>query len=452
MSKYLNLGNELFNLLDQRFCDGDGRLCRNVDCGKGIILDSRSQFDEIGDFAQYIYLLGVEVESDHMKSWAKNQVSLVIKDFQADDGSIRTAHSSILFNDRFRSLIRIGDIFWGLAELYSLSHEQFVRQSFDRLIDSVEKNFLIDGLPSYGNVYIFDKSFSLPICEPMTSGYITESALVMFEATGDFKYLSLSQQIVDRWMQTLDPQWATFFRFTKPSRGTISYAVLDQQFKLRGRPGLQVSTQTKGDVYLNFAVLRLWEITGESRYLKHLYRWHEFVRAHLLDKDGKFKNFFDKKTKRSYDVKLEYNHSIIELLIALAHKTKDQRFLELAAASLKGWLKSSREFLLNANQPSDGHFELDPNLDITINLLKMNDITKDRFWLEESRSSFDRIIDAFGAPYGYYERIGRKGETYKNTDTKYLGLLIKGFLCFHYSEIGRFQLDDNVIRNLSSDR
>ena len=451
---FLKIANFVVDCL-YRYCRADGLLCAVGDCGTGKRLGNHLCIDELGDFAQYVSILGRITGNDDYLRWALDQAVRGLSVSQASDGLIyhdkRSAQKAI----KFFPLIRYGDTFWGLSEMFRVQREEGLKEAFDRLIGGTFKFCLVDGLPSYGCFFIGKKAITLPIAEVMTSGYLAESAVNMYLWTTQANYLDLAENIIERWLAIQSFQLhSMFLRYCRTDWLWIPKGIFDLQFRLRGRPGMNETILVKGDTYLIFSILALYRATGEKKLERAVIRWKEAVARRAVTPDGRFFNSVNLKNNKKYSVNLEENHSVIEAMIDIAVDLEDEESLELAEKACEAWLSKADRHMLIPNSDDEPFVRLDPLMDFSVNLLKLSELTRKGNFREKAFEVFNSALKHFRLPYGFSEAIHK--DTLEPTSwlakTKFLGLLIKGLLIFHFVSNGETILSKLESRLLASDR
>jgi len=430
-------------------------LCAVGDCGAGKKVGNHLCIDELGDFAQYVSILGRITGNDDYLRWALDQALRGLSVSQASDGLIYHDKGSAQKAIKFFPLIRYGDTFWGLSEMYRVQREEGLKEAFDRLIGGTFKFCLVNGLPSYGCFFIGKKAITLPIAEVMTSGYLAESAVNMYLLTRQDNYLDLAKRITEKWLATQSFKvHSMFLRHCRTDWPWISKGIFDLQFRLRGRPGMNETILVKGDTYLIFSILALYRASSDRKLARAVIRWREAVATRATTPDGRFFNSINLKNNKKYSVRLEENHSIIEAMIDIAVDFNDEESLKLAERACDSWLSRADRNMLIPNSDDEPFVRLDPLLDFSVNLLKLSELNRRENFRERAFEIFNSALKHFRLPYGFSEAIHKDTLSPASSlvKTKFLGLLIKGLLIFHFVNKGGTILSKLENRLLASDR
>lgn len=438
-----------------QYCRSDGLLCAVGNCRNGTIISDDLCVDELGDYAQYVSLLGTAVGNAEYSSWALDQTLRGFSVSQGSDGLVYRDKASARQRIRVFPLIRYGDTFWGLAEMYRLHKEERIKEAYENLISSALKFCLVDGIPSYGCIFIGDKAVSFPIAEVMTSGYITESALNMYVLTKEDTYLAIAKHITRRWLETKPfKDHSLFLRHCKRRWQKTLWSLLDLQFRLRRRPGMNETILVKGDTYLIFSLLSLNRISGDDSVRRAIIQWKDAVTKRATSPDGRFFNSINLSTNKKSWLRLEQNHSIIEALLDIAVDLCDEESLEFAERACSSWLSKADHNMLIPNDDEKPFVDLDPLLDFSVNLLKLAELNRKEKFRESAFQILESAIKYFKLPFGFSERI--RLDTLKPVSsivkTKFLGLFIKVLLVFEMVRRGEQIMSKFENRLLASDR
>jgi len=451
----LQKASEIVDLFQVRYCRSDGLLGRKANCIKGQLVDASGLVDEIGDYCQYTIQLGVETVTQSYIDWGLNQVVQSMAAFQQEDGLVYNRDNQGKRARDFFPTIRMGDTFWGLQETYRLTGDQKTRGAFDRLSDRILRGGLCCGAPSYGIYRLGSHYFPLPIAEPMTSGYLGESLVEMYNTTGEEAYLQSAREILNSWQPRVGKERSVvFLRKTAGGGNRVLNWVIDRQFKLRGRPGLNSNILTKGDVFLLFAWLALYRVDRDPEIARHLSAWVDYIGSTMSTDDGRFFNHYDLRSGKRSSVKLEENHSVIELLIDISVELGNEQALDVARRCALAWYGRRSKAGLIANVDDENWAEIDPFLDLLVNTAKMGELFGESSLGELFEEGIFSLIQNFGVEYGYVHRTRLDGSGPVNGDIelKYMGLMVKGLILAHAVQQGISLFDTRQMRLLATDR
>lgn len=455
MTNMLKKASEIIELFITYYCRPDGLLGRKANCLSGILVDKSSLVDEIGDYCQYSIYLGKEIKSQNYTDWGINQVLKSIKLFQNYDGLFYNQDFSSKKKLNFYPTVRMGDTFWGLQETFRLTQNIDVKRAFDKFTQKILNDGLYDSVPSYGIVTIGKHSYPLPFAEPMSSGYLGEALLEMYKTTGSVQYLDSASEILYSWSPHLiENETMIFLRKTIGQNSPFLKWLIDKQFKIRGRPGLYSNILTKGDVFLLFAWLALYRINKDPTIEKLLLNWVTYIQVSMTTHDGRFFNHYDIYTKNKFSVKLEENHSIIELLIDISIILKNEKALDLAMRCALSWYNNRSKIGLVSNKDSDYWAEIDPFLDLLINIAKIRELSGYTYLDEKFEEGINSLLKYFKIEYGYAQKVKLDGSGPVNgeMELKYMGLLIKGLIIANAFQNRVSLFKNRNMRLLSTDR
>jgi len=451
----INKASELADLLRSRYCRIDGLLGRKADCISGKLEDPSGLVDEIGDYCQYVIMLGERLGDASMRSWGLEQVLGNMRTFQARDGLIYNRDNYKPRRIDFFSTIRMGDAYWGLQEVYRVTGDQKVKESFDKLISCILSRGSYDGAPAYGIIRLGKRYMPLPIAEPMSSGYIGESLVEMYNTCGEENYIESAKTILNAWKVTRNKSNSiVFLRKSAGQNNRFMSFLIDKQFKYRGRPGINVNILTKGDVFLLFAWLALYRVNNDGEIKAVLLDWVEYVENLMCADDGRFYNHYDVKTGERNSIKLEENHSIIELLIDISYELGSERAFHLAKHCALAWYGRRSRVGLIANNDIDDWAEIDPMLDLMINFVKLSELSGDEKLFQIAFDGSVALLKYFSAEHGYVHRtrLDGSGPVDGCVELKYLGLLIKGLLLMDSAGRGDKLMGSRAMHLLATDR
>lgn len=211
----------------------------------------------------------------------------------------------------------------------------------------------------------------------------------------------------------------------------------------------------KGDTYLIFALLALYRLEKTSWAKEMVIRWCNSLEKYLLDEDGGFFNYWSSQTGERATIELCYNHSVIETLLDIYYDLKYVKALEMAEKCAYYWLRLQNNLGLFPDTAQKDLANLDPQLDFSINLLKLSELTGKEIYEKIAMSNFLALLTYHKLPYGFAQSVRFNSGKPVNSvvETKYLGLLIKGFLIWRYKfELNRSLFEDRMLRRLTSDR
>lgn len=442
----------LADLLVSAYTPPGGLLARRVDAREGRILNPGALVDELGDYAQYVWVLGRRTGRADLCAWALEQAHLAGRLHQRDCGLILRRPTAAGRAVEFFNALEIGDTLWGLTELAALSGDETVARIRDRLVEGIWRLGLTGGQVAYGVLFRGrSRLAALPITEPMTAGYVGES-LVNMHLDGKHPLdLTRASALLLPWLRT--PSFECHGLFTRWVTAPLPglKAGLDLQFRLRGHHGLGICKLVKGDTYLAMALLALQRVSPEERIRQGLGRWFQAL-AGLRLPDGRFANYLDPATGRRWWVRLGENHSVIEALIDLHVDLGLEGALDWAAACAEAWLARRTPAGLVPEEDGSGRAFLDPQTDLSVDLFKLAELTGRAAYAEAAGRILEAVWSRHRLPRGLSQSADDRTPQPGEVETKFLGLALKGLLVRDAFERGERLLGESSLRRLCSDR
>jgi hypothetical protein len=440
---------QLTEVLRTRFCGRNGLLGAAADCGRGELASRRALVDELGDYVPYIAYLSRLTGDPRHATWAIHQAREATRLFQSRAGLVQVPGNT----DRregeptplFFNVIASGDTFWGLALLQRLYGDPILGERFESLCRATIELCSSRGFVNYGVVVAGPLKLKIPLSEPMGCGYIAESMLHVYQGSKETQYLDWARGLLEPWLATASyRQYGLFTRQVTTGLPGLA-ALLDLQFRARRHHDLRTTRLVKGDVNLIFALLALLRVAPDDDLKRAVLSWKRSVLDRLAGPGGSFFNHWKPGSPRGWDVSLGENHSVLEVMIDIAHDLGDAEALERAGACAGFWLAHRTSEGLIPLQPRGRYAELDPQVDFAIDLLKLAELTSDAALKEDGLEIFAAIRRFFALPHGYAQRVTL--DTLEPTSgriaTKFLGLLVKGFSLEHLAASGRSLLSED---------
>ena len=161
--------------------------------------------------------------------------------------------------------------------------------------------------------------------------------------------------------------------------------------------------------------------------------WRAAIDAWFRTPSGDFLAYGGAADRRAADVRLTFNHSIIEWDIEAFTVTGRRAYLDQAGQLARRWLDRQTGrglFPEGPEEPWRGRSLLDAQVDLSVNLLKLSELSGDPAWERAARTNFDAVRRDFRLPLGYaWEVDSGTGQIREPVvEVKYLGLLLKGYL------------------------
>lgn len=435
MSSYLIEANRLFDLITNRYCDTDKMLFTRIDSDTGEVVDTNILVSDFGDYIQNFYLLGKILNQPEICHWSSEHLVKASHHYQSQQGYFFTKNSSkTLF------IYENADTFEGLSTFFSLSNDNRVKEIILRFVKGIKLSMDSKGLIGH----IIKPLFASPVSRSDYTGNFIEELVLLSQELKDREYFELAQKLLKPWIESnhykktgLIPNWQLRSSFLSIP---INF-ILD---KVVGRNPLRRSSIVKFNSNVMSGVLQLYlspfsSPTEKQEYKKILYNWTENIEK-KLGRNGFYYGTFDDTTQKAsnYSRPLPDNHHILAMYADLYYYFKDQSFLEMLTKSVDKWLEFQHsETGLFPENPLDQTGEngqrsiMDSNLDLSIVILKLYQLTGHKKYLDASQRCIDGMIRLMKRDYGYIEMVKTEsGEVFIHSRNfvKYLSLFIKGLI------------------------
>jgi len=422
-----------------------------IDSRSGAVLDARPLADELGDFAQYAWVLGGLLGDPGLQAqalgWGRTVAAAVDADGLLDARQLRRA------GPRFCSSLAACDALWGLVELTRVTGDEVIAAATEAWLDGLWKHAVVDGRPVYGVARLGPARIRVPLTTPMLAGYFAESMVELARRPNAGRFLPRAEQMVHAAVNGGGPP--SHLRDPTSAIARALMPLFDLAFTWRGRPASRCSELVKGDVYLLFAVLACWRTTGDVRLRDVASQWTGWIVSTMRADDHRFWNQRNPRSGRRAGRRLQHNHSVIELLLDVAHDFDDGDALESAASAAHAWLNTRGATGLVPDTDGSPDALLDPHVDLAVNLLKLWRLTDDRAWRQRFEELRDAIERCFVQPRGLAWRVNAtNGEVLDaRIESKFLGLFLKLPILQELVLVqGRHPLADRDVRKLATDR
>jgi hypothetical protein len=476
MSDGLAQARTIAGLLQKRYCGPLGLLARKVDAARGRIVDPRPAISDLGDYVQYVFLLGQATGDEVLCAWSREQVRRTVELAQGNDGLVRVfaAETGIpgrLLRAAF-SALPATDALWGIAEIARLTDDPDMHCALQRFARGVLR-FACGRyrLPVYAMWRVGARTLKLPISNPMLAGMWIESLVVM-RPCGMASDVSFEAPAEDRrthppdgdvaWAVEMARGFAEHQAFARaglfPLRCATSpwgdrlLPVIDMLFRLRGRPPSGSTVMSKGSAHLVFGLLAVYRLTGEAWLRDVLERWKRTVLGTFRVPDGRFAEYWSG-VGPPREVTLAGNNTVIEALLDLAYDLSDEEALSAVEAAAHAWLVRRGRVGAIPNRDG-GPALLDAHVDLAVNLLKLAELTRQTRWLEAADWLETQVLARYAVPFGLAwcvdSTTGRILESV--IETKFLGLFLKIPLLRAALARGERIFADVSLRRLATDR
>jgi hypothetical protein len=439
----------LVDLLTHRYAP-DGIPIERVDCRSGEIIRDRFLLDELGDFLPNVAAAGVILSRPDALDWA---VALVGRTRARRFRRAGLFEPFAFHRRRWRRLRSLGlaypywnlDTLTGLVALYEIlervgraSEAASLAGDIGEVLRSLLGPGRREGRLRYG--FLPGTGFTLPFSSPQLTGYVAEELVRWGRLTGADWAIEAAAALL-----RAECESASFSArgvFQAEVHG-LAAPLLRAALGLVGKPHFATPLLMKDNTLPAFALLALAEAgpAYASWALPVADRWREAVEAAFRDPSGHFARYAGRASGPAPSIRLTHNHSMIEWDIEAFLRTGARRHLDRAIEQAHRWLglQTARGcFPESPEAPWNRRSLLDAQVDLSVNLLKLGELTDDATWTRAATANLAAIRRDFRLPVGYaWEVDSQTGEVREATiEVKYLGLLVKGFLAFHVASVG----------------
>ena len=439
------------DLLTARYAP-EGVPIERADCATGAIVSDRFILDELGDFLQNVAAVTLLLGHPEPLEWA---VGLVGRTAGARFRRGGLFEPFAFHRRRWRRGLGLGLAYpyWNLDTLTGLVALYEVLQVAGRAGDAGRVRAEIEGflqaLLAHGTRaghlrYAFDPrtGCTLPLTSPQLTGYVAEELVRFAHLAGEHRYLDAAAALLRAECDT--PGFRRHGLFCAAVWGPLA-PLLRPGLRLLGKRHFFQPMLTKDNTLPAFALLALIAARpDETAWAREAVEtWRRAVDSGFRTGAGYFATYA--RPDGRVPVRLTFNHSMIEWDIEAHVLTGRSEFLARAQDAAERWVALQTARGLFPEGP-DGRWRtrsfLDPQVDLSVNLLKLGELTGDRTCTEAAVRNFAAIRRDFRLPSGYaWEVDSGTGEVRQPViEVKYLGLLLKGYLGLrHVSRGGRLR-------------
>lgn len=443
----------------------EGIPIERADCRVGAVVGDRFLLDELGDYLQNVAALAPLLGEPGALDWALT--------LAAGTRSPRFRRGGLLesfafHRRRWRRVRGLGlafpywnlDSLTGLVALYEVARETG-RAEDARLIGSDIESLLralVGPATRRARLrYGFEPhtGITLPLTSPQITGSVAEEMV-------RYGCLSATTAPIDAAAAWLRAECETrgFQRdglFCAEVHGPLA-PLLRAALRRLGKRHFFDPMLTKDNTMMAFALLALADAApahaGWARAV--IARWREAVATHFDVGAGAFATFAGG-PDAGREPRLTFNHSMIEWDIEAHVRTGSAIALERASREASHWvaLQTPRGLFPEGRAPAWCRRSfLDPQVDLSVNLLKLAELTGDTRWREAALANLAAIRRDFRLPFGYaWEVDAVSGQIRQPViEVKYLGLLLKGYLALREAGSGRSLLRTSLMWMLLRDR
>jgi hypothetical protein len=413
-----------------------------ADARTGAIVSDRFILDELGDFLQNVAALAPLLGRPGAIEWA---LALVARTAGRRFRRGGLFESFAYAGRRWRRAKGLGLAFpyWNLDTLTGLVALGEILQAQGRAADAARVQREADGLADallgravrQGHLrYGFEPrtGLTLPLSSPQLTGYVAEELIRLGGLSGDGARMAAARDLLRAECATGWFERAGLFcadvhgPLARPGRALL---------RRLGKWHFFTPMLTKDNTLVALALLALLAASPADRAWAQaaVERWREAVDVHFRTGAGLYAMYARAAGGPPPVVRLTFNHSLIECDIEAYAMTGSPGFLARAQDLARRWVDLQTARGLFPEGPDGawrGRSFLDPQVDLSVNLLKLAELTGDGGWREAALANFAAIRRDFRLPAGYaWEVDSGTGEPRQSVvEVKYLGLLLKGLL------------------------
>ena len=445
MSEYLKEALWIADLTVNKLADENLLLPKRIDAQSGEIIEPERMIDDLGDYVQYIWYLGKTLGNQRLMDFAFSSALNAARLYQDKSG---------LFKGAFREDSRIDwysneDVFVGLTSLYRLSKDRRLEDIIFRFQHGIEMY-----LHQSGFLFAGRRGFLKYISVPPKA--FVEGLVHVYLTNGNRETLELAKRLTEPWIHL------GFFKRHGifPSRilniGWL-YNMNDSmhRYKLRNLRLLGECGIPKTNTNFLQGILELWNVTEDKIYEDSMRRWIDTAERDLIKNDL---------YAASYNVYSKgwsfHNKTIIPLISVLAFYADfcksfgDERVLSILEQRVKKFLQLQAEtgFFRDApHDPKDPKYNrgfLDCQTDMSVLLLKLYCLTKNKLYLESAGRCIDSVIRYLKRPSGYIEYFNvstGSAEHHSRMYVKFFTLFMKALILLDAVLSGRDIYEDELL-------
>lgn len=396
----------ILNLFENRLIGANGLPVLSVDALTGRFVDETSLISELGDYLPFLSYFG-------KNKFADSQLQLVEDHFNTEK-FIWTKHPKLPVHSW---AFEYTDLLLGLIICYEIYKNDRYLVTAEKITDFVLETFYNQGFITTHHFEIF--KYSPPITSSLCLMFV-ELFVDIYMYTKKGKYLSLAEKIMNNMINTEGFSkyglFPSYYLLHKPMR------MVTGMFNI-----LKRYDATKYNVTASQSLLALYVATKKDEYRNAYMKWFNGVNQYLKYEEGGYAKrvvMNNHKTKFGLDLK---NFHFIETFADMYYFSKEESLLHAAEELANFWLKKQGATGLIPFNPLNNKSRLDPNVDFSIGLCKLYELTKKEFYREKTDQIIKGILTYHIAPYGMVESVDIKtGELLDPIiSIKFLSLFLK---------------------------
>jgi uncharacterized protein YyaL (SSP411 family) len=417
-----------------------------------------ADFDDTGDYFCYLYWYAKVFKDKKTMQFIDDQFNIWVSKFQTKKGFFYTPFDpdkKISFRSRnIISLYDHQDGLLGLLEMFSLTNdEKYLKQAM-KLGDSLSLY-----VKKYNGLIAHTVIPSLNMINPATlafsevGGLFMENYCHLYLSTKNKKYLDYAQIIANFWINTREfKKTGLFMRAYHPW-----FKFVTRYFRWH------YTKPMKDNTNLLFGLIQLYKITGDDKFRKSILHFFDNVYK-LKDKDQEAYCFwydFKKDEISDSSLVLTQNHPVIDVFIEAYIVLNDKKYLDKAIGCTDFWLSKKNKKtglipeIIKSGKIINPNTRIDSFIDLHTICLKLYDITKDKKYLDESKSALDALFKYFVSEDNWWfesvDSTTGKGISNLN-EIKFVGLPIRFYMLLNHILNGEGIYNNKEIYYLIRDR
>lgn len=451
---------EVMEFLMTKAVNSSNALAKAVELPGCRITDPRPNDDEMGDYVQSFVWLGRHLGAPKYTEWAVKQSVVFMNehlqkvkngkpwDITEADRIIGPVIAYILTRDS--SLAECIDHYFQILFATAITRQGLIRSKVGKLPWQ-----------------------RFPVADPMTNGNHIELLYLLYLSLMSDRYLSMAEKLVDPWLN--DKYFTRFDTFTRRAIGVpgvtasylkdILFEIGGIRARLNGWPSY-CARICKQNTHMMFAILAAARVQYRKECRIIVYRFIKKVRDAFRHPSGLFYLVFDLKRNIPFHLDILPTIALIEMFIDSYKIFEDVMHLQFAVEAAEALLQYRDDtglilhYPLPKNDSDNVHFlqkqvrqeyNLDPQVDFVVNLIKLYQCTHDRKYKEAAFGISSSIIKRFRLGPAFAEVL-HDGKPQPVVRTKYLGLLLKLFISLIAVNMKQNILDDFELALVCQDR
>lgn len=431
-----DLSNRIIRLLLDRAINPSGHLVKSIDLRTGNVVDPTHNDDELGDYVEYIYWLGMNLHQPDYTHWATKHISDTYIEFEKD------LNNGVIWD------VSACDRIIGPVQVLLMDYSETISNSVDRyfslLFDlAVTQNGLIRTMTG------INRSSRYPVADPMTTGNHIELLSELYMYRGKQHFLDMAIRIMKPWLGDGSSYSNGMFHrqsigFLGVTASALKNFMLEyvNVLNLKGFPSY-ILRVTKQNTHFLFGLIRYFEATGEKKAAGLIDNFISGVQETMLHDSGLSYQLWDGKRNLAYHIDIGASISLIELLLDAYRVFQRDKYLKMAEnyalgiLHFKGKLGIIPQFPLpeytdiqtvkaqySKKKAEADFYNLDPQVDFAVNLAKLYELTGKQEYSNAFSNLANSIIENFSYGLAFTEILD-KGVPSPTVKTKYLGLFLK---------------------------